>query len=160
MIIVALGSNMPGPWGQPRDMVQEALIQLNHFPLKLVTSSQLIETPPFGRENQPNFVNALAVLETHLSPQSLLWLLHKIERKGGRQRGLRWGPRTLDLDLLDYHGRILNQPRQQLSTLVLPHPGITYRKFILAPLREIAPAWKHPVTHQSAQQLLLQLREV
>ena len=114
--------------------------------LHCVIASSLIETKPFGRPNQPNFVNAVAAIETHLPPQALLARLHAIERAAGRRRTIRWGPRTLDLDLLDYHGLILRgAPRQpRVDRLILPHPGIAERIFVLAPLAEIAPTWRHP----------------
>jgi 2-amino-4-hydroxy-6-hydroxymethyldihydropteridine diphosphokinase len=154
MIIVALGSNLDGPWGTPSQTVERAFSRLNQFPLRLVAQSKLIITEPFGRKNQPNFVNAAALIETALSPYALLRKLHMIERAAGRQRRTRWGPRTLDLDLIDYHGLIRSDPAMQLKQLVLPHPGIAMRDFVLQPIAEMAPRWRHPKLHKSAAQLL------
>jgi 2-amino-4-hydroxy-6-hydroxymethyldihydropteridine diphosphokinase len=154
MIIVALGSNLDGPWGSPRQTIERALDELNRFPLRRVGQSELIITAPFGRANQPDFVNAAAMIDTALSPNALLRKLHMIERAAGRQRRTRWGPRTLDLDLIDYHGLIQSDPSMQLKRLVLPHPGAAARDFVLKPIAEIAPRWRHPVVHLTAKQLL------
>jgi 2-amino-4-hydroxy-6-hydroxymethyldihydropteridine diphosphokinase len=154
MIVVALGSNLDGPWGTPRQTVERAIIALNQFPLGIVARSKLIITSPFGKKNQPSFVNAAALIETALSPHALLRKLHMIERAAGRQRRTRWGPRTLDLDLIDYHGLVRSQPSMQLKQLVLPHPGAAKRDFLLLPIAEIAPRWRHPKMHKTAVQLL------
>ncbi|MFM8746949.1 MAG: 2-amino-4-hydroxy-6-hydroxymethyldihydropteridine diphosphokinase [Aestuariivirga sp.] len=153
MILIGLGANRSGPWGSPRQTVLRALRELNTGGIRLKRASGLLVSAPFGRTDQPDFVNAVAEVETRLSPRVLLARLHAIERKAGRRRGLRWGPRTLDLDLLDYHGLIRrhgHRPR-------LPHPGISSRIFVLAPLAGIAPGWRHPVSRQTAATLLRRL---
>jgi 2-amino-4-hydroxy-6-hydroxymethyldihydropteridine diphosphokinase len=157
MILVALGSNINGPWGSPRQAVERALVELNHWPLSLVKGSTLIETAPFGNKNQPNFVNALAVIDTALPAESLLRRLHMIERAAGRRRAKRWGPRTLDLDIIDYHGLVKAQRGQHQKALVLPHPGIAERSFVLAPIMQIAPHWRHPLTHKTAKVMIQKL---
>ena len=91
MILVALGSNSNGPWGTPRDAVAEALRRLNAGGIKLKKVSQLLVTAPFGVTDQPDFINAVAEIETQLPPEDLLQRLHVIERLAGRQRTLRWG---------------------------------------------------------------------
>lgn len=150
MIIVALGSNMWGPWGSPRETVMRAFTALDEGPVRVLRRSGLIITEPFGRKNQPPYVNAAAVLATHLSPDALMRRLHMIERAAGRQRRLRWGPRTLDLDLLDYHGLVRRKLTHSIRPLVLPHPGIEERLFVLEPLLDVAPEWKHPVSRRAA----------
>ncbi|MBL8905630.1 MAG: 2-amino-4-hydroxy-6-hydroxymethyldihydropteridine diphosphokinase [Rhizobiales bacterium] len=160
MILVALGANMAGPWGTPRQAVTHALRCMNGNGLRLVAASDLVETGPFGRLNQPDFINAVAAIETHLPPQALLARLHAIERAAGRRRTMRWGPRTLDLDLLDYRGLILRgrQHATARGKLILPHPGIAARRFVLEPLSAIAPSWRHPLLHATARELLQRLR--
>ena len=158
MILVALGSNMAGPWGSPRETVERALAELNHYPLKLKRASTLLITKPFGVLNQPDFVNAAAVIETALPPEVLLRKLHEIETRAGRKRRKRWGPRTLDLDLLDYNGLVKRKPSPSPKQLILPHPGITERAFVLEPLAEIAPSWKHPQNHETATLLARRLK--
>ncbi len=158
MILIALGSNMPGPWGSPRATVERALFELNRFPMRLITSSNSLITKPFGVTNQPDFVNAVAQIETALSPESLMRKLHEIERAADRKRGRRWGPRTLDLDLLAYHDLEREQRGIVQKHLVLPHPGMADRAFVLLPISEIAERWKHPQLHKSARQMLGSLK--
>jgi 2-amino-4-hydroxy-6-hydroxymethyldihydropteridine diphosphokinase len=153
MILVALGSNVSGPWGNPRNTVRRALRELDQGGLKLVKASRLLVTKPFGVTGQPDFINAVARIETKLKPEALLRHLHAIEASAGRLRAERWGPRTLDLDLLDYNGLRRRFP----SGLVLPHPGIAERLFVLEPLAEIAPGWVHPVLRRKPASLILDL---
>jgi 2-amino-4-hydroxy-6-hydroxymethyldihydropteridine diphosphokinase len=153
MILIALGSNLSGPWGSPQQSVQQALLALNRDGLKLVEASRLLLTAPFGKPNQPPFVNAVARIETYLPPMALLQKLHAIERKAGRRRTTRWGPRTLDLDIIDYHGLV-----RTTGKLVLPHPGIAERIFVVKPISELAVKWRHPTSHLSAQSMLRKLK--
>ncbi len=152
MILIAIGSNISGPWGSPQQSVQHALQALNCDGLKLVEASRLLLTAPYGKPNQPSFVNAVACIETHLPPLALLQKLHAIERSAGRRRAMRWGPRTLDLDIVDYHGLIRHSQK-----LTLPHPGIAERIFVLKPIAEMAINWRHPVTQLSAKEMLRKL---
>jgi 2-amino-4-hydroxy-6-hydroxymethyldihydropteridine diphosphokinase len=153
MILIALGSNISGPWGTPQQSVQQALQALNRDGLKLVEASRLLLTAPFGKPNQPPFVNAVAHIETHLSPLALLQKLHAIEKEAGRRRKTRWGPRTLDLDIIDYHGLV-----KSTGKLTLPHPGIAERIFVLKPISELTGKWRHPTSHLSAQAMLRKLK--
>ncbi len=129
---VGLGSNL----GDPARQVGEAIERLSDVPeSRLVASSHLYRSQPMGRPDQPDFVNAVACLLTALSARSLLEALLEIETAAGRRRnGERWGPRVLDLDLLLYGQRKIDEPG-----LRVPHPGIAERNFVLFPLREIAP---------------------
>jgi 2-amino-4-hydroxy-6-hydroxymethyldihydropteridine diphosphokinase len=153
MILVALGSNRSGPWGNPHETVTRALSMLNRGGLKLKRASRLLKSSPFGITEQPDFVNAVAEIETSLPPGALMQKLHHIERMAGRRRNLRWGPRSLDLDLIDYHGMIRTGPHRP----TLPHPGIAERIFVLAPISEIAPRWRHPQTRLTAAAMLRRL---
>ena len=153
MILVALGSNRDGPWGSPRETVGRALGELDRHGLVLVRASRLLVSRPFGVLHQSPFVNAVAEIRSHRPPEALLRHLHAIERAAGRRRGRRWGPRTLDLDLIDWHGARRAPPLRP----ILPHPGIADRIFVLKPIAEIAPRWRHPVTHLSAADMLRRL---
>ncbi len=159
MILIGLGSNMTGPWGSPRTCVGRALVALDEPPLKLLKASTLIETTPFGKQDQPSYVNAVARIETRLRAPDLLKALRTIERAAGRERRERWGERTLDLDILDYNGAVVEEGVEQSSDaeLVLPHPAIAEREFVLAPIAEIAPRWKHPLTGRTARSMLSEL---
>jgi len=153
MILIALGSNISGPWGTPEQSVQRALLALDRNGIKLLKASRLLLTAPFGRPNQPPFVNAVAHVTTHLPPLALLQKLHEIERQAGRRRTTRWGPRTLDLDIVDYHGLV-----RPSGNLILPHPGIAERIFVLKPISELTATWRHPVSHLSARNMLRKLK--
>lgn len=130
---VALGSNL----GDSCRHLREAMAALDQLPgTAVLARSRFYRTPPWGVLDQPPFVNAAAMLETTLAPHVLLDAMLAIERHHGRRRdGERWGPRTLDLDLLHVDGVTLHDPR-----LVLPHPRIGERAFVLLPLHELAPA--------------------
>lgn len=133
---VGIGSNLSDPLGQ----VRRALEALAGLPAtRLVATSALYVTAPVGPQDQPDYVNAAARLVTQLSPFELLACLLAIEADQGRHRdGTRWGPRTLDLDLL-LHG----QTELNLPGLCLPHPEIRHRAFVLIPLADVAPAQLH-----------------
>jgi 2-amino-4-hydroxy-6-hydroxymethyldihydropteridine diphosphokinase len=134
---VALGSNL----GDPQQQVLDALDALARLPgTRVLARSQLYRTPPWGVLAQPPFVNAAALLETELSPHALLDALLAIELAAGRVRdGARWGPRTLDLDLLHMPGVQLDD-----AQLTLPHPRIAERAFVLLPLNDLDPALELP----------------
>ena len=159
MILIGIGSNIEGPFGSPQEAVGRAIAALDEPPLRLLRASKAIVTAPYGRTDQPDFVNAVAEIATDLEPRALLEHLLSIERRAGRERTLHWGPRTLDLDLLDYHGLVItgDGPSGSGRPLVLPHPGIPERRFVLQPIAEIAPAWRHPVLGETAQSLLRRL---
>ena len=129
---IGLGSNLNGPAGQ----VEMAFGLLEGLPdTRLVARSSLYRTTPFGGIEQPDFVNAVAALETQLGAHALLDQLQHIEHSRGRKRGgVRWGPRVIDLDLLVFDDVAIDEP-----DLIVPHPGIAERNFVLLPLREIAP---------------------
>jgi 2-amino-4-hydroxy-6-hydroxymethyldihydropteridine diphosphokinase len=162
MILVAIGSNVSGPWGTPRQTVEQAVAELDAAPCRLVTASRLIVTSPMGSHDQPAFVNAVAIIETALDAPDLLAHLQDLELAADRRRTLRWGPRTLDLDLIDHDGRIItehDEVRTRHGPMLLPHPGIAERAFVLGPIAEIAPDWRHPVSGESAHEMLARLGE-
>ncbi len=135
---VGIGSNLDDPERQ----VQAALKALSELPdTRRVTQSASLRNPALGPQPQPEFVNAVAGLLTWLAPVDLLDALLAIERRQGRDRrsDVRWGPRRIDLDLLVYGDVVLNTDR-----LVIPHPGIASRNFVLFPLLEIAPGLNVP----------------
>ncbi|QQE67091.1 2-amino-4-hydroxy-6-hydroxymethyldihydropteridine diphosphokinase [Leptolyngbya sp. BL0902] len=134
---VALGSNL----GESQRILAAALQQLGSLTETTVTArSSLYKTAPVGPP-QPDYLNACALIETHLSAQDLMAALLAIEADFGRIRQERWGPRILDLDLILYADQVINEPDLQL-----PHPRFRERAFVLVPLAEIAPHWVDPVT--------------
>jgi len=144
---LGLGSNL----GDRRRNLEAALDALRAHPQIAVTAvSSFLETEPVGGPpGQGKFLNAAAKIETDLSPAALLEGLKRIERAIGRTPGPRWGPREIDLDILLYGEEIL-----ETGTLVIPHPRLRERRFVLAPLAEIAPEARDPVTGLSVRALL------
>ncbi|WP_293347628.1 MULTISPECIES: 2-amino-4-hydroxy-6-hydroxymethyldihydropteridine diphosphokinase [unclassified Microcoleus] len=142
---IALGSNL----GDSLATLKSAIATLNNTPgIAVKSHSSWYQTAPVGPP-QPDYINACAILEVTLQPQQLLATLLEVEIKFNRIRREKWGPRTLDLDLLLYDDLILETP-----TLTLPHPRMTQRAFVLVPLVEIAPDWVHPVTKSAIDQIL------
>ena len=148
MILIALGANLPSTAGLPAATLKSALDRLADQGVKIRSVSSFYESPAWPDPADPKFVNAVAVVETALQPVELLALLHGIETAHGRLRSTVNAPRSLDLDLLDYDGRLIS------DGVTLPHPRLAQRAFVLVPLAEIAPAWRHPVTGQSVGELL------
>jgi 2-amino-4-hydroxy-6-hydroxymethyldihydropteridine diphosphokinase len=131
MAYIGIGSNLDDPASQ----VKEALEELDGIPDSvLVSQSSLYASKPMGSADQPDYVNAVAALDTLLSAEELLQALQKIEQRLGRERdGEKWGPRIIDLDLLLYGKKTI-----KTDTLTVPHPGLHERDFVIIPLAEIA----------------------
>ncbi|MDN6071818.1 MAG: 2-amino-4-hydroxy-6-hydroxymethyldihydropteridine diphosphokinase [Hafnia sp.] len=148
-VYIALGSNLANPLHQ----VQSALNALAELPqTKLIATSSLYRTPPLGPQDQPDYLNAVVALDTDLSAENLLDHTQKIELEHGRVRkDERWGPRTLDLDILLFGDEIINTER-----LTVPHYDMKNRQFMLYPLAEIAPELYFP-TGESLQSAMTQL---
>jgi 2-amino-4-hydroxy-6-hydroxymethyldihydropteridine diphosphokinase len=138
---IGLGSNL----GERESMIRLALDDLARLPsTTLARASSLYDTEAVGDVEQPNFLNAVAEVETELTPRQLLWNLLLIERRLGRVRTGRWGPRTIDLDLLLFGDLVVDEP-----DLKVPHPELVSRSFVLVPLIELDPLVVHPVTGQT-----------
>jgi 2-amino-4-hydroxy-6-hydroxymethyldihydropteridine diphosphokinase len=148
VILIGLGSNLPSHEGDSRATILAAISALESGNIRVVNSSHLWKTAPVPISDQPWFVNAVVQIETALSPAALLARLHAVEETFGRQRRTVNAARTLDLDLLDYHGI------QQDGPPILPHPRLHERAFVLLPLQDIAPGWVHPVSGKSLAAML------
>ena len=156
MILIALGANLPSPAGPPAATLRAALARLEEQGVKIQSVSSFYETPAWPDPGQPAYVNAVAAVETTLQPVELLTLLHGVETAFGRLRSAPNASRSLDIDLLDHGGTVMTQG------ISLPHPRMNERSFVLVPLAEIAPHWRHPVTGEGVGDLLARLpdREV
>lgn len=149
-IFIATGANISHRWvGSPTTLCRAALDCLEARGIQIVAKSHLYFSVPEPPSGQPRYVNGVVSVHTKLCPRRLLYILHEVENKFGRRRGARNAPRTLDLDLLGYGDRtIANQH------LVLPHPRMTKRGFVLVPLSEVSGDWKHPISGYTPAQLL------
>lgn len=147
---IALGSNLGDRLSYLRAAAQTLAAQPG---ITITGKSRVYETVPVGDQAGPElFLNAVLRLETSLAPRALLDLMLEIERRQGRERATHWGPRTLDLDLLLYEAEIIREPE-----LIVPHPRLTERVFVLAPLAELAPDLQAPGQENSVAELLKRL---
>ena len=146
-IYIALGTNL----GERMNNLRTATTTLSPD-VTVLAKSHIYETPPWGYENQPAFLNMVVKAETGLEPGTLLKYLKQIEAELGRERNFRWGPRLIDLDILFYDNLIIESP-----PLVIPHPRLHERAFVLVPLVDVAPDYIHPLLDRSVRKLLLQV---
>ncbi len=172
--LVAIGSNEDKAFGGAKMIVEAAIEALGAAGLEVRAASQLFETPCFPAGNGPDFVNAVVAVATCLSPDEILQVLHEIEAGFRRERRQRWAPRSLDLDLLAVGCAVLPDPetqgqwmdlpmerqiREAPEQLVLPHPRLQDRGFVLIPMAQIAPNWQHPILGKTVNQMLEALPE-
>jgi 2-amino-4-hydroxy-6-hydroxymethyldihydropteridine diphosphokinase len=151
MILIALGGNLDSWAGNPAQTLRAALGYLEQHNVKVAATSPYYVTPAWPDRSDPPFVNAVARIETAHAPAALMDLLHRTETAFERVRSARNAPRTLDLDLIDYDGRVEQGPP------VLPHPRLADRAFVLVPLRDVAPDWRDPRSGRSVSALLAAL---
>jgi 2-amino-4-hydroxy-6-hydroxymethyldihydropteridine diphosphokinase len=157
-ILIALGSNVPGAWGAPIQTLDTACSRLSQVGIAVRAVSTYFMTPAVGGGRQPAFVNAVVDGVTTAPPATLLRHLKKMERAAGRRSGRHWGPRPLDIDIIDV-GVVVGQPargRRPAGRISLPHPEMHRRAFVLVPLLQVAPHWWHPRLKCHARVLLQQ----
>ncbi len=152
MILIGLGANLPSAVGSPLETLEFALRKLSEVGVVVVVRSRWYQTAPVPVSDQPWFVNGVASVETELKPRELMASLHDVERDFGRRRGIRNEARPLDLDIIDYDGEVDDGP-----DLVLPHPRMHERAFVLLPLAEIVPGWRHPRLKKTVSDLIAAL---
>ncbi len=151
MIVIGLGANLPSPrYGGPQGACEVALDALGAAGVAVLRRSRWYRSAPVPASDQPWFVNAVAEVETGLAAAELLDLLHRIEREMGRERRVRDEARVIDLDLLVY-GETVSGPGE---SPVLPHPRLAERAFVVLPLADLAPGWRHPGTGQSLAEMV------
>jgi 2-amino-4-hydroxy-6-hydroxymethyldihydropteridine diphosphokinase len=154
-VYIALGANLDHPtWGPPRRALEAALAELAGRGVAVRRVSSWYRTAPVPASDQPWYVNAVAEVATDLSPDRLLALLHEVEEAFGRVRTVPNAPRMIDLDLLDFRGEIAAGGPGKAT---LPHPRMEGRAFVIRPLADLAPGWRHPRTGTSIQALLAAL---
>ncbi|HPD66939.1 MAG TPA: 2-amino-4-hydroxy-6-hydroxymethyldihydropteridine diphosphokinase [Ignavibacteriales bacterium] len=149
-IFLALGSNK----GDRLSYLNNALIELENNGIKVIKKSSILETKAYGVENQDNFLNMAIQISCDLSPENLLITIKNIEKKVGRTPSFKWGPREIDIDIIYYNNLILNKTIEKNFQLIIPHPDLHNRNFVLIPLTEIAPNFIHPVLQKTNSALL------
>lgn len=145
---ISLGSNL----GDRLGTIRQASLMIKGMGVQIVASSDIFETAPWGVKEQPWFLNACLLVDTPDEPREMLSKLQSIENRLGRASRYRWGPREIDLDLLFMDRLAVNE-----EGLVLPHPEMHNRSFVLVPLNQVAPDWVHPLLHRKVRELLEQL---
>lgn len=168
LFLVALGGNLPFGGQNVASNLVSAVLRLAEKGLRPRAISRFFATPCFPPGAGPDYVNAAISAESTLPPAAVLALLHEVEQEFGRERQARWGARGLDLDLLACGQRVCPDPatqrrwidlaperrsREVPGALILPHPRLQERAFVLGPLRDICPDWQHPVLQQTVEQL-------
>ena len=158
MIFLGLGSNLPSKYGDRFTNINLAISFLEGYGIKVIKKSSFYETPSYPNKENPKFINVVVLVETILPPIDLMSVLILIEKKLERKRDKKNDPRTCDIDIIDYNSKILNLKYNNLD-LSMPHKELTSRNFILFPLQEISPMWKHPKTKEIVSVLLQKLNQ-
>lgn len=168
-VILAFGSNICGKYGGPISSITSAIKELREFDIEFLKISSVYSSKAVGATYQPDFYNLVTICNCTHHPNKLLKEIKQLEGGAGRAGGLFWGPRPLDIDIIDYKSKIVNWPVRckkttkrvaygggKISPLALPHLQMHKRVFVLQPLNEIAPEWRHPIYGKSADILMKQ----
>tara|TARA_Y100000590_G_scaffold470439_1_gene664909 strand:+ start:124 stop:636 length:513 start_codon:yes stop_codon:yes gene_type:complete len=153
MILLGLGSNLSSSFGDRFKNIDLAIAHLEHYKIKIEKRSSFYETPSYPDKKNPKFINIVIQISTHLPAVDLASVLIFIETKLERERKQKNDPRTCDIDMIDYNNQIMSFKYNNLSFKV-PHEKISSRNFVLFPLQEIVPEWKHPATKEPIKLLI------
>ena len=156
MLLLGLGSNLSSSFGDRFENLNLAVSYLEAYKIKIIKRSSFYETPSYPDIKNPKFINIVVEVSTYLSPEDLVSVLIFIEEKLERKRMKKNEPRTCDIDIIDYNGKIIDFTYQSLIFKV-PHEKLIYRNFVLLPLQEIAPKWVHPKNNDTIDVLLSKL---
>lgn len=145
---IAFGSNL----GNKTEIIDRAFIFIENNDMKITKKSEMYETEPYGYADQPNFINGAIEVHTHLNCREVLKRLLSIEAELGRVRQFKWGPRVIDLDIIFFNDEVYDE-----EDLIVPHPDMHNRNFVLKPLNDICPDYLHPILNKTVAELLNQL---
>ena len=152
MIYINIGSNLDSFNGDRLYNLRKSVEFLKTINLKIIKISKIYETPSYPNNKNPKFLNVCLALESKEKPDTLIKKFNTIEKKLQRNRGLKNQPRTCDIDIIDYYGKIINS-----NKIIVPHPRAHLRNFVLYPLREISPDWLHPLLNKKIEFLIKKL---
>ena len=158
MIFLGLGSNLPSKYGDRFANINLAISSLESYGIKVIKRSSFYKSPSYPDKENPEFINVVILVETYLPPVDLMSVLTFIEEKLERKRIKKNDPRTCDIDIIDYNSQILNL-KYNNSDFMVPHKELRSRNFVLFPLQEISPMWKHPKTKETISNLIQKLNE-
>ena len=158
MSLLGLGSSLSSSFGNRFENIDFAISYLETYKIKIIKRSSFYETPSYPDIKNPKFVNIVVEVSTYLSPEDLASVLIFVEEKLERKRNKKNEPRTCDIDIVDYNGKIMNFNYKNLIFRV-PHEKLIYRNFVLFPLQEILPNWIHPKTKEKISALIAKLPE-
>ena len=156
MYLLGIGSNLSSSLGNRFENINIAISYLQSYEIKIVNKSSFYETPSYPDVKNPKFINIVVEIFTYLPPEDLASVLIFVEEKLERKRKKKNEPRTCDVDIIDYNGKVMDFSYKDLVFKV-PHEKLIYRNFVLFPLREIAPKWAHPKTKDSIDVLINKL---
>ena len=147
MILLGLGSNLPSSYGDRFENIEIAISDLKKKGVNLIKRSSFYESFSYPNKKNPKFINIVIEVSTHLNPENLAAILIEIEEKLERRRNKKNDPRTCDIDIIDYNSKIITFKHKN-SDFIIPHKDLILRNFVLFPLQEILPQWKHPKTKE------------
>ena len=153
MILLSLGSNLPSKFGDSKNTILKCYEFFNNNDIKILKKSSFYETFAIPNKSDPKFVNSVISVETRFSPEELIKYILKVEEKFDRKREQINAPRTCDIDIVDFNSEIINIFNKNIS-LVIPHPRLEQRSFVLYPIREIDKNWKSPLSGKKIDQLI------
>ena len=159
MILLGIGSNLASSFGDRFENIKLAIRHLKKSGIKIIKQSSFYETLSYPDIKNPKFINVVIAVDAVLKAEDLMSLLISIEEKLERKRRIKNDPRTCDIDIIDYKGEVINFQHESLN-LQIPHEKINQRNFVLFPLKEIYPEWKHPKTNEIISTLIEKLPEV
>ena len=158
MIFLGIGSNLSSSFGDRFKNINLTMSYLEGYEIQIIKKSNFFETYSYPNKDNPKFINIVISVKTHLSPVDLMSVLLFIEEKLERKRNKKNDPRTCDVDIIDYNSQVLDFKYKNLN-LTVPHKELIYRNFVLLPLQEISPEWKHPITKENISTLIDKLPE-
>ena len=158
MIILGIGSNLNSSFGDRFTNINLAISYLESYKIKVLNKSSFYETPSYPDHKNPKFINLVIKITTILPLVDLASILIHVEEKLERKRNYKNDPRTCDIDIVDYNGKVINFKYKKLDFIV-PHEKLIYRNFVLIPIKEILPNWKHPKTKEFVSALIQKLPE-